>query len=92
MSLIVQPSDVDLSKVEIDFAHIRGGRIEFDHGGRTTTIDKRSQLACPPFATDKRTWANAVELFVTGREHGQLRGTPFLVVTQLYRQLGGDFR
>jgi hypothetical protein len=88
----VQPSDVDLSRVEIDFAHIRRDRIEFERSGRTTTIDKRSQLACPPFATDKRTWSRAVELFIQGRELGQLRGTPFLVVTQLYRQLGGDFR
>jgi hypothetical protein len=92
VSLIVRPCDVDLSKLEVEFAHLRKGRITYEAGGRATTIDRRAQLDCPPFVCSRKLWTVAVERFHQGRARGQLRGTPFLVVTQLYRQLGGDFR
>lgn len=54
--------------------------------------DRRTALDPPPFIDDKRLWARAVERFLAARRRGQLPGEPFLVVTALYRELGGDFR
>lgn len=89
---IVRPTDVDLSQVELEFAHLRKGRITYDAGGRSTTVDRRAALAKPPFADSARLWAKAVEFFLAARGRGQAPGEPFIVVTNFYRQLGGGFR
>ncbi len=90
--MIVQPTDVDLSRVEVEFAHLRKGRITYDAGGRSTTVDRRAALAKPPFVDSARLWARAVELFQLARARGEAKGEPFIVVTNFYRQLGGGFR
>ena len=93
MSLaLVKPSDVDLSAVDVEFAHLRRGSITLDAGGRSTTVDRRAALAKPPFVDSGRLWARAVELFYAARARGQAKGEAFLVVTDIYRKIGGGFR
>lgn len=89
---LVRPQDVDLAQVDIEFAHIRRGAIEYAAGGRTTTIDKRAALAKPPFADSAKLWARAVELFFQARGRGEAKGEPFLIVADIYRKIGGGFR
>lgn len=95
---LVKPSDVDLSKVDLEFAHIRRGRsgrpgtITYDAGARSTTVDRRAALAKPPFADSALLWSRAVEMFLRARAAGTAKGEPFLVVTNFYRQIGGGFR
>lgn len=100
MSLtLVKPSDVDLSKVDLEFAHIRRGKrgrgtgtITYDAGARSTTVDRRAALAKPPFADSAKLWAQAVEMFFRARAAGAAKGEPFVVVVDFYRQIGGGFR
>ncbi len=90
--LIVKPTDVDLSRVEVEFAHLRRGSITYDAGGRSTTVDRRAALQKPPFADSAKLWTKAVEFFYAARARGGAKGEPFIVVTNIYRQLGGGFR
>jgi hypothetical protein len=93
MSLqLVKPSDVDLSAVDVEWAHVRGRRVTYEAGGRSTTVDRRAALAKPPFADSAKLWARAVELFMIARGRGEAKGEPFIVVTNIYRQIGGGFR
>lgn len=98
MSLqLVRPEDVDLTKVDLEFAHIRRRRgrgtvIQYDAGARSTTVDARAALHKPPFVDDARLWDRAVESFFALRGRGQAPGEPFIVATNIYRQLGGQFR
>lgn len=93
MSLqLVKPGDVDLSKVDVEFAHIKGKRLHYDAAGRSTVIERRQQLDKPPFVASAQLWARAVETFHATRARGGARGVPFIVVVDIYRQLGGDFR
>ncbi len=89
---IVLPTDVDLSKVEVEFAHLKRGRLTYEAGGRSTTIDRRAALEPPPFVDSKRLWSKAVEIFTQSRARGLAKGEPFIVVTNFYRQIGGGFR
>jgi hypothetical protein len=89
---LVRPGDVDLSRVDVEFAHIKGGRLQYDAAGRSTVIERRQQLDRPPFVASAQLWARAVDTFHQLRGRGQARGVPFIVVVNIYRQLGGDFR
>jgi len=94
---LVRPEDVDLSKVDLEFAHIRrrrgrGTSITYDGGGRSTTVDARAALHKPPFVDDARLLDRAVAAFFELRGRGQAPGEPFIVVTNIYRQIGGQFR
>jgi hypothetical protein len=68
---------VDLSQVKTEFVEVR---------------DRRQALAPPPFIQDRALWARAIEVFKRARSCGQLPGEPFVVLTNVYRSLGGDFR
>lgn len=93
MSLqLVKPSDVDLSQVDLEFAHLRRRSITYDAGGRSTTVDRRAALAKPPFCDSAILWNRALEFFYAARGRGEAKGEPFIVVTNIYRQLGGGFR
>lgn len=48
-------------------------------------------LERPPFCKDAHAWRAAVGLVRDQRRRGVLRGEPFLVATNYYRQLGGEF-
>jgi hypothetical protein len=89
---LVKPGDVDLSRVDVEFAHIRNGRLRYDAAGRSTVIERRQQLDKPPFVASAAMWATAVELFHAERARGGARGVPFIVVVDIYRKIGGDFR
>jgi hypothetical protein len=94
---LVRPEDVDLSKVDLEFAHIRrrrgrGTTIQYDAANRSTTVDARAALVRPPFCDDRLLWDRAVEAFYLLRSRGQAPGVPFIVVTNIYRQIGGNFR
>jgi hypothetical protein len=78
--------------VEVEFAHLRKRAITYDAGGRSTTVDRRAALQKPPFADSAVLWAKAVELFYAARARGEGKGEPFIVVTNMYRQIGGGFR
>lgn len=92
MSAIVRPEDVDLTQLTTEFWHARGREITLETGGRATTMERRASLAPPPFVDDKRRWARAVDFFQRQRSCGRAQGEPFIVVTNIYRQLGGGFR
>lgn len=48
-------------------------------------------LERPPFCTDGNAWRQAVNIVRDLKQRGTLRGEPFLVATNYYRQLGGGF-
>ena len=48
-------------------------------------------LERPPFCKDGNAWAAAVNKVRDMKRAGTLKGEPFLVATQFYRQLGGEF-
>lgn len=86
------PGDIDLSRTEVEFAHMKKGRIHYDAGGRTSVIERRQQLDPPPFVDSKALWSRAVARFHALRSSGRARGVPFIVVTNIYREMGGGFR
>lgn len=68
---------VDLSQVKTEVIHVR---------------DRRQALQAPPFVLDRKLWDRAVAIFKQARARGQLQGEPFVVLTNVYRSIGGDFR
>ena len=57
-----------------------------------TIHDRREvMLERPPFCKDGDTWAEAVSRVRRMKNRGTLKGEPFLVATQIYRELGGEF-
>lgn len=92
MPAIVRPEDVDLSGLQTEFWHKRGRHITLDTCSRATTVERRAALSPPPFVDSKRLWSKAVEVFQQLRGRGLAAGEPFIVVTNVYRQLGGGFR
>lgn len=54
--------------------------------------DRREvMLERPPFCTDGNAWRAAVDRVRAEKRAGLLKGEPFLVATNYYRQLGGGF-
>jgi hypothetical protein len=57
-----------------------------------TVRDRREvMLERPPFCKSGETWRAAVDRTRDMRRAGTLKGEPFLVATQIYRELGGEF-
>lgn len=73
----VDPRRVDLSRVRTEFVEVR---------------EKRADLAAPPFVQDRKLWDRAVSIFRDARRKGQLPGEPYIVLTNVYRSIGGEFR
>jgi hypothetical protein len=48
-------------------------------------------LERPPFCKDGVLWREAVARVRDLKRRGVLRGEPFLVATNIYRELGGEF-
>jgi hypothetical protein len=55
------------------------------------TNRREVMLERPPFCTDGNAWKSAVDRVRDMKRNGQLKGEPFLVATEIYRQLGGNF-
>jgi hypothetical protein len=54
--------------------------------------DRREvMLERPPFCKDGVLWRQAVDQVRNLKRRGVLRGEPFLIATNYYRQLGGEF-
>jgi hypothetical protein len=55
-------------------------------------VNKRREvmLERPPFCTDGHAWKAAVDR-VRDMKRAGAKGEPFLLATQIYRQLGGQF-
>jgi hypothetical protein len=57
-----------------------------------TVRDRREvMLERPPFCKSGETWREAVNRTRAGIRAGTLKGEPFLIATDIYRQLGGEF-
>lgn len=57
-----------------------------------TVRDRREvMLERPPFCLDANAWREAVNRVRTGIRSGAMKGEPFLLATNVYRQLGGQF-
>lgn len=57
-----------------------------------TVRDRREvMLERPPFCKNGDTWRAAVNRTRDGIRAGTLKGEPFLIATDIYRQLGGEF-
>jgi hypothetical protein len=57
-----------------------------------TVRDRREvMLERPPFCKDGNIWRAAVNRTRDLRRAGTLKGEPFLIATQIYRELGGPF-
>jgi len=57
-----------------------------------TIRDRREvMLERPPFCKSGEAWRHAVDRVRIMKRRGTLKGEPFLVATQIYRELGGEF-
>jgi hypothetical protein len=54
--------------------------------------DRREvMLERPPFCKDGNVWRDSVNRVRRMKNRGTLKGEPFLIATQIYRELGGEF-
>lgn len=57
-----------------------------------TVRDRREvMLERPPFCLDGDIWREAVNRVRAGLRSGALKGEPFILATNFYREIGGQF-